>query len=204
MSRQDRVHDLRHHGIVIPDDTGEYGCILAKPRDQVFAQFVFDRPKHAIRRSDWRPPQGAKCARKFSHGRSLVCVVRRRRTDAGLTLEPTFGNRRRAGWSVCRSRLQNGRLPMSEPIVNLGLGASHQLDSQPRALRLLAPATPTTVGAGMPALPRRIRRRLTRPPRRNLTARIESGRDDVAPFCFSAFEWERFNPSRDPLIRPHG
>ncbi len=45
MPRQDRVHDLRHHRVVIAHDARKYRAALAQPRHQVLAQLIFDPPR---------------------------------------------------------------------------------------------------------------------------------------------------------------
>src|SRR3981189_2249788 len=41
MPREDRVHDLRHHRIVVSNDARKYRAALAQPRHQVLAQLIF-------------------------------------------------------------------------------------------------------------------------------------------------------------------
>lgn len=44
VSRQNRIHDLRYHGIVVSDDPGENGATLTQFARQVVAHFVFHAP----------------------------------------------------------------------------------------------------------------------------------------------------------------
>src|ERR1700674_5427749 len=41
MPREDRVHDLRNHRVVVPNDARKYRAALAQPRHQVLAQLIF-------------------------------------------------------------------------------------------------------------------------------------------------------------------
>ena len=43
MPRQDGVYDLRHHGVVVANDTRKNHCViaLAQAGDEVVAKFVF-------------------------------------------------------------------------------------------------------------------------------------------------------------------
>src|ERR1035441_9073749 len=45
MPRENRVHDLRHHRVVIPNDARKYRAAIAQPRHQVLAQLIFDPPR---------------------------------------------------------------------------------------------------------------------------------------------------------------
>src|SRR5882762_11703742 len=45
MPREDRVHDLRHHRIVVSNDARKYRAALAQPRHQVLAQLIFHPPR---------------------------------------------------------------------------------------------------------------------------------------------------------------
>jgi hypothetical protein len=42
MARENRVHDLRNHGVVVSNDAGKYRAAFAQSRHQIFAQFIFD------------------------------------------------------------------------------------------------------------------------------------------------------------------
>src|ERR1700686_5757848 len=42
MPREDRVHDLRHHRVVVSNDARKYRAALAQPRHQILAQLIFD------------------------------------------------------------------------------------------------------------------------------------------------------------------
>jgi hypothetical protein len=78
MTGEDRVHDLRHDRVLVPDDAGKKRRAVAQSRDEVLAEFVLHRPEDAIGRSERRTAQGAERARLFRHGRILQEVVRRR------------------------------------------------------------------------------------------------------------------------------
>src|SRR5258707_12101545 len=41
MPREHRVHDLRHHRVVVSNNTRKYRTALAQPRHQVLAQLIF-------------------------------------------------------------------------------------------------------------------------------------------------------------------
>src|ERR1700687_5111940 len=41
MPREDRVHNLRHHRVVVSNDARKYRAALAQPRHQVLAQLIF-------------------------------------------------------------------------------------------------------------------------------------------------------------------
>src|ERR1035441_9694059 len=45
MPREDRVHDLRHHRVVVPHDARKYRLSRTQPRHQVVAQLIFDPPR---------------------------------------------------------------------------------------------------------------------------------------------------------------
>src|SRR5205823_1132095 len=69
--RQDRVHDLGHHGVLVADDAGEQGTMIAQPRQQVLTHLVLHRPQRAIRSAKWRPLQ---CTESFGILRHRVTV----------------------------------------------------------------------------------------------------------------------------------
>ena len=43
MARQNRVHDLRNHGVVIADDAREQGIFRAQAFDQMLAHLILHR-----------------------------------------------------------------------------------------------------------------------------------------------------------------
>ena len=45
MPGEDRVHDLRHHRVVVSHDARKYRVTLAQPRHQVLAQLIFYPPR---------------------------------------------------------------------------------------------------------------------------------------------------------------
>ena len=45
MPREDRVHDLRHHRVVVSNDARKYRAAFAQPRHQVLAQLIFYPPR---------------------------------------------------------------------------------------------------------------------------------------------------------------
>src|ERR1700730_6596512 len=45
MPREDRIHDLRDHRVVVSDDARKYRAPLAQPRHQVLAQLIFHAPR---------------------------------------------------------------------------------------------------------------------------------------------------------------
>jgi hypothetical protein len=53
MTRKNGIDDLRHHGIVIANDSGKYRSPLAKFRHQVVAQFVLHAPASQLFFGKW-------------------------------------------------------------------------------------------------------------------------------------------------------
>src|SRR3979411_1332097 len=47
MPRENRIHDLRHHRVVVSNDARKYRAPLAQPRHQVLAQLIFYPPRTA-------------------------------------------------------------------------------------------------------------------------------------------------------------
>ena len=45
MPRENRVHDLRYHGVVLSHDARKYWAAFAQARHQVLAQLIFDTPR---------------------------------------------------------------------------------------------------------------------------------------------------------------
>ena len=79
MPREDRVHDLRHHRVVVADDARKYRAALAQPRHQVLAQLIFDPPRTETLCSERTLAQLAESPGNTHggtpHGKSLMRII---------------------------------------------------------------------------------------------------------------------------------